>query len=331
MVLFQVDTLPFTGFLIIIVILVLVIVFLFINIFRRTRETQTLHEQIIATNRGLEMVVDVRTKKLRQASKAISESIDYASLLQRNLLPTLHLLDEQIGEVAVIWQPKDVVGGDYYWSGQIGTKQVLVAMDCTGHGVSGALMTMIAHSALEQIQSHQDALVNKGKPEPIATRILHLLHDSVYRLLHQSKFNHKLNGIDAGVIVMADDRQELEFAGAHMDMFSISPDGLAQRHKGDKFSLGYGSTVLPSLQNHKFDIDPGHIFALTTDGLLSQPGSEKAIGFGYQRFVNTLNQTKATSPASIAKCIMRQLGEWQGPETRRDNVLLIMFQPRPYS
>lgn len=110
---------------------------------------------------------------------------------------------------------------------------------------------------------------------------------------------------------------------------TISPDGLAHRHKGDKISLGYGNTVFPSVQNIKFDIDPGQIFALTTDGLLSQPGSEKAIGFGYQRFVNTLKQAKATSPASIAKYIMQQLREWQGKETRRDDVLLILIQPRP--
>lgn len=311
------------------VMLVLTNIFMVIVYFRNIRETQTLHQQIIATSKGLEAVIDVRTKKLRQANTAISESIDYAALLQRNLLPPQHLLEEQIGEVAVIWQPKDVVSGDFYWSGQIGTKQVLVAMDCTGHGVPGAFMTMIAHSALEQIQSHQDALVDMGKPELNATSILHLLHDWVYRLLHQNKLNHRLNGIDAGVIVMADDRQELDFAGAHMDIFTISPDGLAHRHKGDKISLGYGNTVFPSVQNIKFDIDPGQIFALTTDGLLSQPGSEKAIGFGYQRFVNTLKQAKATSPASIAKYIMQQLREWQGKETRRDDVLLILIQPRP--
>lgn len=113
----------------------------------------------------MEQLVDARTQELRQAGAAISESIDYASRLQRNLLPPKHLLENHLGQVAVIWQPKDVGGGDFYWFGQIGNQHVLVAMDCTGHGVTGAFMTFIAHSALEQICSSQKSSANMGKPD----------------------------------------------------------------------------------------------------------------------------------------------------------------------
>ena len=96
---------------------------------------------------------------------------------------------KHLGQVAVIWQPKDVVGGDFRWFGQIGNHHVLVAMDCTGHGVPGAFMTIIAHSTLEQVSLSQNACAGMGKPDLTAAEILHMLHDSVYRLLQQSQLN----------------------------------------------------------------------------------------------------------------------------------------------
>lgn len=318
-----------SGLYLIIAILTLAIIVLGVAYVRKNKENKLLNTEIIVTNRNLEHLVDARTKELRQAGMAISESIDYASRLQRNLLPPKHLLEQQLGQVSVIWQPKDVVGGDFHWYGQIGSQYVLVAMDCTGHGVPGAFMTILAHSALEQIRSSQNALITMGDPEPTAANILNMLHESIYRLLYQSQLNRNQNGLDAAVIMISNDRKKLGFAGAHMDLFTIAPGILAQRYKGNKSSLGYGSSKLPELQDYHFNIASGQIFALTTDGILSQPGSEKPIGFGYQRFINTLNSAETLSPASMAKYIMRQLRAWQGKQIRRDDVMLILFQPKP--
>jgi serine phosphatase RsbU (regulator of sigma subunit) len=313
---------------ILLVILTVFVIILALAFFRKSRENRQLYEQILATNKGLEQLVDARTQELRQAGSAISESIDYASRLQRNLLPPKHILEKHLGHVAVIWQPKDVVGGDFHWFGQIGNQHVLVAMDCTGHGVPGAFMTIIAHSALEQISSSQNASADMGKPDLTAAEILHMLHDSVYRQLHQSQLNRNQNGLDASVVILSGDAKRLNFAGAHMDIYSVPPHAPAVRYKGNKISLGYESADLPELDNIYFDISGEQIFALTTDGILSQPGTGKSIGFGYQRFINTLNSAETTSPASMAKYIMRQLRAWQGKEIRRDDIMLILFQPR---
>ncbi|MBT6256831.1 MAG: SpoIIE family protein phosphatase [Alphaproteobacteria bacterium] len=162
--------------------------------------------------------------------------------------------------MAVIWQPKDVVGGDFYWFGQIGNQHVLVAMDCTGHGVTGAFMTFIAHSALEQICSSQKSSANMGKPDLTAAEILHMLHDGVYRLLHQSQLNRNQNGLDASVVILSEDAQKLNFAGAHMDIYSVTPDAPAIRYKGNKISLGYESADVSELDNIYFDVSRGQIF-----------------------------------------------------------------------
>lgn len=82
-------------------------------------------------------------------------------------------------------------------------------MDCTGHGVPGAFMTIIAHSALEQISSSQNASADMGKPDLTAAEILHMLHDSVYRLLHQSQLNRNQNGLNASVVILLGDQKSL--------------------------------------------------------------------------------------------------------------------------
>lgn len=191
--------------------------------FRKSRENRQLYEQILATTKGLEQLVDARTQELRQTHSAISEFIDYASQLQHNLLPPKHILEKHLGHVAAIWHPKDVVGGDFHWFGQIGNQHVLVAMDFTGHGVPGAFMTIIAHSVLEQIGSSQNASTDMGKPYLTALEILHMLHDSVYRLLHHSQLNRNQKSLDASVVILSGDAKRLNFAGAHMDIYSVPP------------------------------------------------------------------------------------------------------------
>ena len=201
------------GLTFLLIILTVFVIFLAIAFFRKANENRQLYEQILATNKGLEQLVDARTKELRLAGTAISESIDYASRLQRNLLPPKHQLEDHLGEgeVAVIWQPKDVVDGDFHWFGQIGTQHVMVAMDCTGHGVPGAFMTLIAHSALEQIRSSQNTLAEMGESNITAASILHMLHDSVYQMLTQSQLNRNQNGLDASLIILSHDRKTLNF------------------------------------------------------------------------------------------------------------------------
>jgi hypothetical protein len=116
-----------------------------------------------------------------------------------------------------------------------------------------------------------------GKPNLTAAEILHMLHDSVYRLLHQSQLNRNQNGLDASVVFLSGDAKRLNFAGTHMNIYSVPPHAPAVRYKGNKISLGYESADLPELDNIYFDISGEQIFALTTNGILSQPGTDKAI------------------------------------------------------
>jgi serine phosphatase RsbU (regulator of sigma subunit) len=326
--------------------LILICLVMGIIILRLRQEQKRLKAEIMNTHDHLEETIAARTQMLRQAGQAVSESIDYASKLQRGLLPSLNSLEEAFKKVSVFWQPKDVVGGDFYWSGQIGSAKVLVIMDCTGHGVPGAFMTIIAHSVIEQICTN---LATHGMesetPDPAA--ILNDLHHGIIRLLHRERDTpqqdrHRQNGLDAAVVVLPQEADELSFSGAMIDLYVVPSGASAKRHQGNRVSLGYGQKHLPKLKTITLPIASGHSYVLATDGLLSQPGQEGGFGFGYRRLTAHLtaaatDMTAApdasgesnTSPSHLGKIIMRALRQWQGKETRRDDVTVIIFQPKP--
>jgi serine phosphatase RsbU (regulator of sigma subunit) len=327
--------------------LLLICLVMLIIILRLRQEHQHLKAEIAKTHDNLEQIIAARTLMLRQAGQAVSESIDYASKLQRGLLPSLDALEDAFGKVTVFWQPKDVVGGDFYWSGQMGTARVLVVMDCTGHGVPGAFMTIIAHSAMEQICATHNASHSLGKQPPHPATILNELHHRIIALLHKdhdrpTQDRQTLNGLDAAVVVLPQQADTLAFAGAMMDFYVVSPDGPAKRYQGNRISLGYGKKHLPALKTITLPITSGHSYVLATDGLLSQPGHERGFGFGYRRLTAHLTaaatempveaDTKGpgnTSPSHLGKIIMRALRQWQGKQTRRDDVTVMIFQPKP--
>jgi serine phosphatase RsbU (regulator of sigma subunit) len=323
--------------------LLLVCLMMFIIILRLQRDHRRLKAKITETHNHLEQMVEARTLNLRQAGQAISESIDYASRLQRGLLPSPHTLEDALGKVAVFWQPKDVVGGDFYWFGRIGTARVLVIMDCTGHGVPGAFMTILAHSVIEQICSNHNAVFRAGNKPPNPASILKEMHDGIIRLLHRNQDEHNKNdrsqnGLDAAVVVLSEDEDQMSFAGAMIDLYVVPPGGLTKRHQGNRVSLGYGQYNLPTLKKINLPIQSGHSYILSTDGLLSQPGQDREFGFGYRRLTAHLTAAaKANgspdqvdiSPSMLGKMVMRALRQWQGNQSRRDDVTVIIFQPKP--
>lgn len=217
-------------------------------------------------------------------------------------------------------------------------------MDCTGHGVPGAFMTIIAHSVMEQICTNHNAAHRLGDNPPNPALILSELHDGIIRLLHREQHDHAhdrqpKNGMDAGVVVLAD---ELSFAGAMIDLYVVPPGEAAKRHQGNRISLGYGQKHLPIFKTITLPITLGCSFILATDGLLSQPGQERGFGFGYRRLAAHLTAASTemiadedaathgnTTPTKLGKIIMRDLRQWQGKQIRRDDVTVIIFQPNP--
>jgi serine phosphatase RsbU (regulator of sigma subunit) len=265
-----------------------------------------------------------KERQLAEANRNFGDSISYASSIQLGLLPSPESLGRHLGKTRTIWQPKDLVGGDFYWVGRIGNIDYLVFFDCTGHGVPGAFMTLIVTSVLE-------AVAVAAPAPPPAARVLQLVHDGVCRQLRIDADTPGHDGLDCAVIRLNRGDGSLEFAGASIDLFEIAADGAVTRHRGARTTLGYrlhdAALPLTSVTLHTGE----HAYVMTTDGLLTQIGEGTRRVMGTRRFEEGLATVGGNDPALLVRMAGRILKNWQGREERRDDVAVIAFRPNDFS
>ena len=290
---------------------------------------QNSRQEIETVNSNLELIVAERTDQLRESNQQLSDSIDYASRIQRSLLPDQDRLRKALSDMAIVWQPKDVVGGDFYWHKTIGDREFIVIMDCTGHGVPGAFMTLVATSVLEQITAASTASLGRWEMTPEVTDLMQQLNDGVSMQLNQIAGGGISNdGLDAVMLSIPKHAGDAHFCGASMDLYTVAADGTSKRWRGNKTSLGYTYTGAPlKLDQVSVPIDNETSFVITTDGITTQIGEQITHGFGYRRFQDTLASASDNSPKMLNRAIMRAFREWQGSEERRDDITLLSFKP----
>jgi PAS domain S-box-containing protein len=257
--------------------------------------------------------------EIEAAHALVTDSIRYASRIQQALLPKPELLHRLCADHFVIWEPRDVVGGDMYWIREDRRGYFCALFDCTGHGVPGALMTTIAASALNV------AFTETGDP----ARLLARANQYVKAALDQRRGTEGLSddGLEMGICLIEPDRQRVTFAGARFDLIH----GHGQDFdviKGDKAGLGYRS--IPSdrrYTNHTIRLRPGVRFYLYSDGISDQIGGPNRRAFGRKRLMETIARTANLPMPLQGKEIMETYDAWQGDETRRDDVSMLGFIP----
>ena len=257
---------------------------------------------------------------LEEANRNFGESVTYASTIQRGLLPTSQALAELFGEASVIWQPKDLVGGDFYWVGQIGGARYLVFFDCTGHGVPGAFMTLITTSVLEKISAASPFALP-------AAQMLEQIHRGVSAQLGITEEAVGKDGLDCAVIKLDMSEGQLEFAGASIDLFVTHHSGKVTRYRGNRYSLGYEiHAQARQFDSHRIALAENS-FVLITDGLSTQIGEVTKRVLGTRRIIEALEAIGENKPAKLARGLGLLLKNWQGGEERRDDVTIMAFQP----
>jgi len=293
--------------------LIIAIVFLFYYISRKLANP---YKRAIAMNKELEEQVALRTRELTERNEEILDSIGYAKLLQQSLLPLDRQMAECLSAHFVIWRPRDVVGGDFYWVKQVGERILLAVGDCTGHGVPGAFMTLLAVSALNRIVETIDL------EDPAA--ILSSLNRSLKHTLHQEDANGLTDdGLDMGMCVLDSDR--LIFAGAACSLYKTIGDEI-QEYKGDRKSIGYRKTPIDfSYSNHVTSVENA-CFYLTTDGLFDQNGGEKGYSFGKKRFSELIANWRNHPLSAQKNGFLQALSEYMGNEPQRDDITVVGFR-----
>jgi serine phosphatase RsbU (regulator of sigma subunit) len=287
-----------------------------------TRQQAEIMEQ---QNMLLEHKVEERTLELRQKQEVVESSMNYASRLQRGQLPRNIRLEDRFQSFATIWEPRDTIGGDLYWvsSSQRQGPFVLAVIDCTGHGVPGAMLSLLVSNSLERIFAKSTA----DEPTTALKSLDYFIRSGLNQDLNDSESN---DGCDAAMVRIHRDKKILEYAGAKIDLFRVDNQSKLHRYKSNRISLGYkdqdATVILPT---NEIQYESGDLFVIVTDGLTDQPGGDdhgRPISFGYRRLANIIVEHKDKDCPTIAAELRSSFKQWQGSQTRRDDVTAVLFK-----
>jgi serine phosphatase RsbU (regulator of sigma subunit) len=271
----------------------------------------------------LEGKVEERTRELTavnqqmaSASKQIGDSIQAASLIQNAILPNHELSQTLSDHHFVLWRPRDVVGGDFYVFRSDERGCLIGVVDCAGHGVPGAFMTMIAYAALNV------AIDNLGLSDPAA-----LLTEMDARLRamlnHDPKYSQVATNMDAGLAYVDFGGKTVTFSGAKVSLYWCDGQKVGEA-KGDKFAIGGKRS--PTFTNGTLPLNAQTTFYLTTDGMLDQAGGPKGYSFGQTRFADLLKRQAGRSLAEQRTAFAEELASYQGDLSQRDDITVLSFR-----
>ena len=260
-------------------------------------------------------LIDARTSELVTAKDEINSSIRYAAKLQNALLPKAYPGDIDIN---VEWRPRDLVGGDIYFIKDLPDKVYIAVVDCTGHGVPGAFLSIIA-------RSHLDKAITPDEYQSAGDYLSQVNSFLKETLSRADQKNTNEEGFDGGVCIYYRNTRKLEFAGAKASIFQVKNNG-ATETVGDRKSVG--STRMKEgfrFATHEVK-DPRGSFVMLTDGITDvMSPDERPIAFGRRRVLKLLEQASDSSPRYIVEKIMNSVDLYRGGAPFRDDLTLLAF------
>lgn len=268
-------------------------------------------------NKILENKVNERTKELAEKNKDITSSIQYAKRIQEAILPSQELIFSNLKKSFILYKPKDIVSGDFYWYGEKDNLKIIAVVDCTGHGVPGAFMSMIGHNLLNQIVSE------KGNFIPGV--ILDELHKGVQAALKQDQHHSNNNdGMDVSIITINIETKECLWAGAFRSLVLIKATGDLEKIDGDKFPIG-GSQLNSEriFKTHTLLLAENDTMYLFSDGYADQFGGDKGKKFMVKKFHQDLISIQQLSMIEQRNSLEKLFNDWKGNYEQVDDVLVI--------
>ncbi len=268
--------------------------------------------------------IEEQQKDLEETHKHTRDSIEYSSLIQRSIIPEKELFAKYFKEYFVIWKPKDIIGGDIYLFNEINENEcVFMIIDCTGHGVPGAFVTMLVKALEREIFSN----IKNDKKSINTADILTKFNKDMKSILKQENSNSISNaGFDGGIIYYNKKEQIIKFSGANTALF-IMKDNNLDMIKGNRHSIGYrNSNPNYKFTEHVISTQDNMKFYITTDGYLDQNGGEKGFPFGTRRFKDTITKHYSEELDEQENMFLNTLSEYQDKEETNDDITLIAFK-----
>ncbi len=315
----------FTYFLVVLAVLLLIIVF----IIYKTSKQKSIANKLIS-NQNAELlnqkkeiqeksnVIELKSNQLQTALIEIKDSINYAKKIQEAILPKSIHLDEFTDRVSILYLPKDVVSGDFYWYEKIDNKYIFVTADCTGHGVPGAFMSMIGVNNLNQI------IVDNKITSPNA--ILKELNIAIKKVLKQEEVDSESrDGMDISVVCFDVDRNIISYSGAFRPLIYIRNNELIEI-KGSRQPIGGNAPIDFDYELNEFEYKKEDIFYMFSDGFPDQFGGPKMkklmIKQMKELFMNVHNQ----APDMQVNSLKKSFEDWKGTNDQVDDILVMCIK-----
>lgn len=288
------------------VVLVLMVALLMFKMFRNKQRANRILEE--------------KNMLITEQKKQITDSIRYASSIQGAVLPSTVLFNELLHQDSyfVLFMPKDIVSGDFYWITRMGTKVVLAAADCTGHGVPGAFMSMLGISFLYEIVNKDGVL----KPSDILNNLRNLIKTT---LGQRGDLSDQKDGMDMSLCVIDQDNMQLEWAGAYNPLYRVR-NGELTEYTADKMPVAVHIRDYLPFTNHTIELQKGDTFYIFSDGYSDQFGGQEGRKFLSKRFKALVVGMNAQSMLQQRETLLQEHHRWRGDTEQIDDILVIGFR-----
>lgn len=259
---------------------------------------------------------------LRQKNNELNESLSYAQHVQTAMLPSPATVRQMLPGSFLLFMPRDTISGDFYWTHQSGHHTVLAIADCTGHGISGGLLSVLGLSMLHRLVEHD------GNYRP--GQVLANMNQELSKLMRKkANINKSSNGMDIGLLHYDHKKNVLTYSGANISLLIIR-NGELSRMKGDKRSI---NTDVPGPSDERFteqniEVGPGMSFYLTTDGFASQFGGSGNKKFNMRRLIELLKNNAGKTMSEQKKQLKTALEKWKNGREQTDDILVAGFKLR---
>ena len=295
-----------------------IIVFASLYLYIKQKERKLLKTNMILEQKVVERTEEVVRQKteIEKKNMVITDSIEYAKNIQQAVLPTKEYISELFKNHFILYKPKDIVSGDFYWVDEDDKRVLIAVADCTGHGVPGAFVSLMGHNLLNEIISKNSNL----KP----SEILEFLNQKILNTLNQGRDDQSAKyGMDMALITIDKKMNTLEYSGAHNPLIVCRNNELIEL-KGNKFSIGSITKEKElGFVNHKFELASGDMLYMFSDGYTDQKGGPENKKFFSKPFRELLLSISKLNIADQKKKLDETIMVWKGAKTQTDDILVV--------
>jgi serine phosphatase RsbU (regulator of sigma subunit) len=284
----------------------------------RTREVVEQKEEIETQKEEIEAQLDLATLQrdtISNQKELILDSIHYAKRIQSAILPPSQLLKEHLSDHFILFKPRDIVSGDYYWAREKDQKLLIAVADCTGHGVPGGFLSMLGISSMNEIVNRSTVL-NPGE-------ILEQLREVVIASMHQTGSRDEAqDGIEIALCVIDLKKKSMDYAGANRPLYLVR-DGSVQHIRPDRMPIGiYEQDPVP-FKKHTIKLKKGDSIYLFSDGYVDQLGGPLRKTFRAINFRKLLLEVQDQPMEKQKAILLENMALWQGEVEQIDDVLVM--------